>query len=209
MQQLDQRAVRHVGADLGGRLPVAQSAVPAERGIRAVRPAFLLAQDQEQPRVRPAAQHLRGDAPGVIDRVGRQDRGVAGDDVGLRRARPVHEQDVGRHARDGSGQGGAGGRCSAPARERLGDEVSHLRVGHVPGHHEQRAARPQALAGELRHVFGRDGAVAVARRAAPIRVAAIDLLLEEPLRHRAGLRQLERERRERARAGQLELARRE
>src|SRR5207237_6546935 len=74
MQQLDQRAVRDVGADLGGRLPVAQPAVPPQGGVGAVRPALLLAQDEEQPRIRSAAEHLRGDAPGVIDRVGRQDR---------------------------------------------------------------------------------------------------------------------------------------
>ena len=209
MQQLDQRAVRDVGADLGGRLPVAQPAVPPQRGVGAVRPALLLAQDEEQPRIRSAAEHLRGDAPGVIDRVGRQDRRVAGHDVGLRRARPVHQQDVGRETRDGSGQGGDGRRSSPPVRERLVDQVPYLRVRHIPGDHEERTAWPQALASEVRDVFGRDGAVAVACGTAPIRVAAVDLALEEPLRHRAGLRQLQRERRERARAGQLELARRE
>src|SRR5207237_275166 len=83
MQQLDQRAVRHVGAHLGGRLPVAQAAVPAERRVRAVRPALLLAQDEEQPGVGAAPEHLRSDTPGIIDRVGGQDGGVAGHDVRL------------------------------------------------------------------------------------------------------------------------------
>src|SRR2546425_7760599 len=50
------------------RSPVAQSAVAMEGGVGAIRPAFLLPQDEEHPRVRPAAQDLSSDAAGIIDR---------------------------------------------------------------------------------------------------------------------------------------------
>ncbi len=65
------------------------------------------------------------------------------------------------------------------------------------------------MLGELDYVIARDGRIGLARGAAAVRVAAIDLLPEEPLRHRAWLGQLQRQRGQRACARQLELARRE
>src|SRR2546429_92222 len=103
---------------------------------------------------RPAAEHLSRDAAGIVNRVGRLDGRVAERDVRLRRARPVHEQEIGRDPCSGSGQGGARWRRTTPACERLSHEVLHLGVRDVPGHHEQRPDRPQALAGQTRSVRG-------------------------------------------------------
>ncbi len=200
MEQLTQGTVRHVRADFRRRLPVAEPAVAVEGRIRAVRPALLLPQDEEEPRIRPAAEHLGRDAAGIVDRVGRQDGRVAERDVGLRRARPVHEQEIGRDPCSGSGQGRARRGRAAPARERLCHEVPH---------HQQRPDRPQPLPGELCHVVTGDGAIALARRAPPVGVAAVDLAPEEALRHGARLGQLQRKRGQRPRACQLHLVVRE
>src|SRR3989449_3510394 len=77
MEQLAQGTVRHVRADFRRRLPVAEPAVAMEGCVRAVRPALLLPQDEEESRVRPAAEHLSRDAAGIVDRVGRQEGRVA------------------------------------------------------------------------------------------------------------------------------------
>src|SRR5204862_6768951 len=68
MEQLAQGTVRHVRADFSRRLPVAEPAVAMEGCIRAVRPALLLPQDEEESRVRPAAEDLSRDAAGIVDR---------------------------------------------------------------------------------------------------------------------------------------------
>ena len=106
----------------------------------------------------------------------------------------MHEQNVRRDSGGGDGKGSARRRRAAPALERLRHKLLHLRVRHVPRDHEQRPGGPQALAGELRDVVAGDGAIALARRTPPVRVAAVDLLAEEPLRHGARLGQLQRER---------------
>src|SRR5207249_3143665 len=92
VQQFRQRAVGHLGAYLGGGLPVAEAAVPAQRGVGAVGPALLLAQNEKQPCVGAAAQDLRHEATGVIDRIGREDRRVPRDDVRLGGSGAVHQQ---------------------------------------------------------------------------------------------------------------------
>src|SRR6185369_1622291 len=64
MEQLPQGTVGHVRADLRRGLPIAEPAVAMEGRVRAVRPALLLPQDEEEPRVRSAAQDLSRDAAG-------------------------------------------------------------------------------------------------------------------------------------------------
>src|SRR5881296_1857429 len=83
----------------------------------------------------------------------------------------------------GAGRTGLDG--GAPASERLRRKLPHLSVGNVSRDHEQRADRPQPLPNELDDVVAGDGPIALARGAPAIGVTAVDLLPEEPLRHRA------------------------
>ena len=205
MQQLRQRAVGDFGAPLERRLPVTDAAGAAQRGIGAVRPALLLAQNHEQARVRAASQDVGGDARRVVAGVGRQERRVPDDDVRLHRAGPVHQENVGRAFGWSGGSRRRRSGSATPRAECAGRELARTRQRDVAGHDQQRAARPDAPCGERHDVIARNGLVRRDTRVPAVRIAAVDLLLERARGDVVRLRQLDLERREEPGPRQLQL----
>ncbi len=178
MQHLRQRAVRHLRASLERGFPVAHATVPAERRVGAVGPALLLTQDEKQPRVRPAAEHMGRNPGGKVARVRRQEGRVPHHDVRLRGAGPVDEQNIGAPLRRHAGLCRRRGWRASPGAERAVGELASLGQGDVPGADQECARRPQPLAGKSHDVVARDRLERRGTGRTPVGVAAVDLLLE-------------------------------
>jgi hypothetical protein len=207
--ELDERGVGHLVAHLGRGDEGADATRPGERRRRAVRPPPALAKDLEEARVGAAAEQLVADGRRVPGRVGGAGRQVAGDDVGLHRARTVDQHDL--RARAGSGRGGrrgGGRRARPPGKALLGDAAQ---VGHrdVTGDHEQRPLRAQPRLLEGDEVVARDRANRGRTGSASVRVLAVQAGAEDPVGDRGGLRELQLERREHLRPRELDLGGRE
>ena len=138
VQHLREGAVRDGRAHLGVGHEHPQPHGAREPRVRAVGPALLLAQDQEEPGVGPAAQDLVHDGERIHRRIARGDHREPGQDVGLHRARLVDQDDLGRGTRRNRRErGGRRGRA-APTRR------TPSRPGVAPPPHARRRRRPAA-----------------------------------------------------------------
>ena len=207
VQHFGERTVGHFGATLERPQPEADAAVAPQPGVGAVGPALLLPQDQEQPGVRPAAQHLRGDASGIVAGIGGGERGVADHDVGLDRPRPIDEQNIRARLGRRRGRQRDGRRRAGPAAERGPGEGLRLIERQVSRHDEQRPRGAEATAGEGDHILAGDAPQRLRGGAASIGIATVDLPGEEPARHAPRLRQLELQPRQGTGACELHLVR--
>ena len=171
-----------------------------------VGPALLFAQNPEQTRVRAATQDVSREAAGIVERIGGQDGRVPDQHVRLCRPGAVDEQHVARPLGARGHRGGRGRRRTRPASEGLLRERLDLRSGDVARDDEERARRAEPRAREAHEILLRDCLEALLGGAAPVGVAPVDLLREEPRCDARRLRQLERQGRQLPGARKLHLA---